>query len=305
MADVRPLVLCFGEILWDHLPDGRHPGGAPFNVAYHLAHQGCAVHLVSAVGNDAPGEELLAQLQGWELDVSGVRRDSARPTGRVNATLDAAGNARYEIVRDVAWDDLTPSPASLAAASRANALVFGSLAQRSAPNRAALESLLAALPPEAPRVFDVNLRPPFDDLDAVAVLARHATLLKLNAAEAARLASHATESAGREEGDARALAEKFGCDSVVVTAGARGAGWLRHEIWHWVPAQPVEVVDTVGAGDAFLAALLSGLLLRPTWEASTTLAHACLTGEWVAAHRGATPAYDGESPPVPAAPVKA
>ncbi|MFA5058394.1 MAG: PfkB family carbohydrate kinase, partial [Opitutaceae bacterium] len=173
---------------------------------------------------------------------------------------------------------------------------FGSLAQRSVSNRAALDRLLTLLPDDALRVFDVNLRPPHDDLELVRTLARHATLLKLNAAEAARLAAGAAEEPGREETDARALARLTGCAIVCVTAGARGAGLLRADRWLWEPGRPVVVADTVGAGDAFLASLVTHLL-NSRISGGESLARACRLGEWVASQRGATPGY-GPSTPV-------
>lgn len=294
-APPPPRVLCFGEILWDVLPAARHPGGAPFNVAYHLSRHGCRPLVVSAVGCDELGGELLSRLDAWGIDSAGVRVDGSRPTGVVLATPDAADHTHYEIARDVAWDEITPAPHVFAAAREAAALVFGSLAQRSAANLAWLEQLLAALPPAALRAFDVNLRAPHDSPALVARLARHATLLKLNAAEAARLHDDGGETPGREESDARVLAARWGCGSVVVTAGARGAGWLRAGAWHWEPARPVAVADTIGAGDAFLAALLAGIL-RGSGDPAAILAQACRTGEWVATQAGATPAYDAGAP---------
>ena len=284
-----PRVVCFGEILWDFLPDALHAGGAPFNVAYHLHRQGAEVHVASAVGRDPLGAELLRRLDAWGIATGGIARDRKRPTGYVRAELGAGGDARYEIIRGVAWDCIPATPVSLAAARHSDAFIFGSLAQRSSANRGALRHLLAALRPETLRVFDVNLRPPFDDLKRVRRLAREATLLKLNADEAARLAGATKSFAGGEEAHARALAAELGCPIVVVTAGARGAGFLRHGRWHWAKAKAVKVVDTVGAGDAFLATLVAQLLAGHA--GADALARACRTGEWVATCRGATPAY--------------
>jgi fructokinase len=231
-------ILCFGEILWDFLPDGLHAGGAPFNVAYHLHRLGQPTRVVSAVGADVLGDELLRRLGNWGLPTDGVARVPDRPTGYVRATVGPDGDARYEIAADVAWDRIAVDAGTHAATATARALVFGSLAQRAPANRAALERLRAALPAAALRIFDVNLRPPHDDLDLVRALARHATVLKLNA---------------------------------------------------------VEVVDTVGAGDAFLAALVAHLLTGRLPD-SAILARACRLGEWVATRRGATPAYDSSTP---------
>jgi len=292
MTEAGGEVLCFGEILWDFLPDGLHAGGAPFNVAYHLRQLGRPVRLVSAVGRDVLGDELLRRLRHWGMPTDGVARHAVRPTGFVRAALTPGGDARYEIAGDVAWDRIEPSANTLAAAARARAVVFGSLAQRSAGNRDALDRLLPALPAGAARVFDVNLRPPHDDLDRVRLLARHATVLKLNEDEAGRLAGGAP---GGEEGRARSLAAQTGCALVCVTCGARGAGLLRGGRWHWEPGRPVAVVDTVGAGDAFLAALVAHLLDGRLADAEI-LGRACRLGEWVAGHRGATPPYDASTP---------
>jgi fructokinase len=285
-----PRIACFGEILWDFLPQGAFPGGAPFNVAYHLHQLGLRAFPVSAVGRDVLGEELLRRLRNWGLPVEGIHRHYGLPTGYVTAHLSAAGDAHYEITPNVAWDQIPVEGDAVQLATQVRALVFGSLAQRSHFNRSTLDRLLSILPSDALRVFDVNLRAPHDDLELVRSLATRATLLKLNAAEAARLANEPDHPSGREETHARALAEWSGCPVVCVTAGAKGAGLLHQGDWSWVKARPTTVRDTVGAGDAFLAGLLAGLLLHHEPPA-TALARACRLGEFVAAHDGATPAY--------------
>jgi len=290
MNGARPSLLCFGEILWDFLPAGLFPGGAPFNVAYHLHRQGADVTVVSAVGRDVLGAELRRRLAGWGLDAAGIAEVGDRPTGYVRATVSARGDATYEIVTDVAWDRIALPASVLARARAARGLIYGSLALREQPNRQVLKALLAALPREAWRVFDVNLRAPFDDPALVHELAAGATLLKVNAAEAARLAAGAAESPGREEADARVLAHRTRCPLVCITAGERGAGLLQEGRWYWEPGRSVQVADTVGAGDAFLAALVLRLLRDPQSPA-VALAHACRTGEWVAGCHGATPEY--------------
>ncbi len=282
-----PAVLCFGELLWDFLPHGAFPGGAPFNVAYHLHHLGVPALPVSAVGRDVLGEQLVRRLKEWGISTACISISTA-PTGHVSATLSPAGDAHYTIADNVAWDHIAIDGLLLATASRASALVFGSLALRSEENRRSLSRLIAALPPTAWRVFDVNLRAPHDDLALVRRHASFATVLKLNAAEAARLVDDGCEFPGREESDARQLAAQTGVPLVCVTAGARGAGLLRGDRWTWMPAQPTAVADTIGAGDAFLAAFLAGLL-RETKSDTDLLAAACRRGEWVAAQVGATP----------------
>lgn len=296
MSDSTPRILCFGEILWDFLPRGLFPGGAPHNVAYHLHQLGLQPFLVSAIGRDLLGDELVRRLRHWGLNLDGLSRHQGLPTGYVTATLGATGDAHYDITPSVAWDQIPLGEDAIRAAMGARALVFGSLAQRSPANRAALHRLLTILPPTAERVFDVNLRPPHDDLALVLQLARQATLLKLNAAEAARL-NDDRPGFGREEPHARALAARTGCPSVCVTAGARGAGLLENDRWHWEPARTVIVADTVGAGDAFLAALLAHRLAADA--PARALACACRLGEFVATQPGATPDYraDGAGNP--------
>ena len=296
-------ILCYGEILWDFLPDGLFPGGAPANVAYHLARHGLDARLVSAVGRDVLGDELLRRLRHWKLDAGLVARHDDLPTGSVVAELFDSGDALYRITPDVAWDRIPATREALAAAAGAAALVFGTLALRSSFNREALDRLLAALPSSALRVLDVNLRPPHDDPGLVHELASRITLLKLNAAEAARLAEAGdTAFPGAEEAHARALHARHGCPLIVVTAGAYGAGLLRDgSAWTWEPGREVAVADTVGAGDGFLANLLFSLLSRPGPDAEI-LARACRHGEWIATRRGATPPYpplEGGAPAPP------
>lgn len=296
MPPPHPPILCYGEILWDFLPEGLFLGGAPANVAYHLSRHGRDARILSAVGRDILGDEVLRRLRAWELDTSLIARSAGLPTGNVVATLGASGDAHYEITASVAWDQIPANPDAVQLATGAAALVFGSLSQRAAFNRAALDRLLAVLPAEAHRVFDVNLRAPHDDLDLARSLASRATLLKLNALEAARLAEDAdSEFPGAEESHARTLHKRHGCPLVVVTAGERGAGLLRDgDKWTWETGRKVEVADTIGSGDGFLANLLSNLLSGHESDREL-LARACRHGEWIATRRGATPAYPAAS----------
>lgn len=291
-------IICFGEILWDVLPSGRFPGGAPFNVAYHLHRLGARVVLASAVGSDGLGRELLERLAAWGIDTGSVTLSTALPTGTVEAVLSASGDARYRIAAPVAWDSIAVDGELLSEAGRAKAVVFGSLALRGEPNRSSLESLLEVASSSTWRVFDVNLRAPHDDLDLVGRYAQRVDLLKLNSAEAARIAEGTAEQPGQEETHARLLASRTGARCVCVTGGERGAGILRDGQWTWEPGRRVQVADTVGSGDAFLARLLRGLVSGE--GTASALAGACRLGEWVATRRGATPEYDATAPVGPA-----
>lgn len=278
-------VVCFGELLWDMLPHGRFLGGAPANVGYHLRQLGVRPWIVSAVGNDDLGREAVARVQAWEVETGGIAQRSDLPTGTVQAQLNADGEPSYRIATSVAWDAIEASAVTLDRVRVADGLVFGSLAQRSPANRATLTALLAALPPQALRVFDVNLRAPHDDLDVVRQLARAATLLKVNLAEAARLGRLGSEAS--PEQCARVVANETGCAAVCITVGAQGAGFLQGDRWYFEPARPVKVADTIGAGDAFLAGFLAEYL--ESRDADAALRRGCRLAEWVASQPGATP----------------
>jgi fructokinase len=282
-------IIAFGEMLWDCLPSGRFPGGAPFNVAYHLRQLGQRPLVVSAVGDDAAGGELVNYVASRGVEVHAISRHASLPTGTGTAAIDGEGAASYTFLQPAAWDAIKLDAATREAASGARALVFGSLAQRSEANRAQLDELLSLLPAGAERVFDVNLRPPFDDLDLVARYAMRATFLKFNHDEAARVARMRHSGTGETEADARILAHRFGAEVVCITAAERGAGVLYHDEWFWCYGKAVDVVDTVGAGDAFLAALLRARLRRD--DMAVALRSACRLGEWVASQAGATPEY--------------
>jgi len=300
-TDTRPTLLCFGELLWDFLPDGLFPGGAPFNVAYHLHQHGLDARIITAVGGDILGEEFLRRIRAWGLPTDTITEHAEFPTGYGRVELSATGEARYAFASNTAWDHILINEAAQCAAANARGIVFGSLALRSPANRDALDQVLAALPADAWRIFDVNLRPPHDDLPLVNSLALQATLIKLNAAEAARLARNGPEIPGSEEADARALAARWSKNSntaanagaektICLTCAERGAGLLHNGHWYFEQGRPVSVADTVGAGDSFLAALLAALLVEGKPPADA-LAAAARIGEWVATQRGATPRY--------------
>ncbi len=276
----KPAIACFGEMLWDCLPDGLFPGGAPMNVAVHLAALNRPALMISAVGDDFLGRELLRRLTLRKVDTSAVALHPDIETGVVLASIDASGNATYDLLEGVAWDHIHLPPDLLRPLA---AVVFGSLALRSHHNRAALGALLDKADPNTLRVFDVNLRPPFDSLDRVRDWACRANLLKMNEHEAARLSGKE----GQPEWLARDLAASHPGSAICITAGSRGAGLLRDDQWTWADAPAIEVADTVGAGDSFLAALIDGWLRHEA--PSTTLARAVRVAAFVASARGATP----------------
>ncbi len=285
----------FGEILWDCLPSGRHAGGAPFNVASHLAQLGVSVSLLSAVGQDSLGDEILEVAQHKGVNVQFVGRARiGLPTGTVVATVDAMGNATYELVQPVAWDEIIVSAEAVEAVAKADALIFGSLASRSPYNLEQLDRLLALKGPL--KFFDVNLRPPFADPERIVELAAHADVIKLNHDEVGQIASwlRTGEPTPNPPGNADAVAEACAALSeatktprICVTMGAAGAALWDRSTLVCVPAPKVVVRDTVGAGDAFMAGVMVGLTRGA--DTQTVLETACRLGAIVASHDGATP----------------
>jgi fructokinase len=284
-------ILCVGEVLWDALPAGLFLGGAPFNVACHLSAAGVPVTMVSRVGDDRLGEEALRRAARYGVGTDLVQVDPTLPTGFVRVTVDDAGHAEYEILEPAAWDAIEPTKTLLKRAAAARAIVFGSLAQRQAITRATIERLWDS---EALMVFDLNLRPPYEDREIISRSLRRADVVKISQHELQRLASWFDLPEGQRE-SAVALAESFACDVVCVTRGKDGAALWRDGAWTEHPGFEVEVRDTVGAGDAFLAVLLAGLLAGG--DSNALLHNANLIGAYVATQFGAVPADQSAASP--------
>jgi fructokinase len=281
-------VICFGEALWDVLPTMRSVGGAPLNVAYHLKKLGVRAWPMSGVGNDLLGGELKSQIEEWGLPSDLICSVADRETGRSLVTV-LEGEPNFEVLKDVAWDYIDVPENWPVECQPAEALVFGSLAQRSARNRAVLDAMFVAMP-NALKVLDVNLRDAFEDYEQIWTLARAADLVKLNDEEMQAL-MQTTATRANAEDCARSFQREAGCETVCMTMGAQGAGLLRCDEWHWVDAVPVKVRDTVGAGDSFLAGLIYGLLITQE-DATATLRRSATLASLVASSDGATPDYD-------------
>ena len=281
-------VICFGEALWDVLPSMRSVGGAPLNVAYHLKKLGVRAWPMSGVGSDPLGEELKSQIEEWGLPSDLICSVADRETGRSLVTV-VEGEPNFEVLKDVAWDYIDVPEDWPVECQPADALVFGSLSQRSARNRAVLDAMFVAMP-NALKVLDVNLRDAFEDYEQIWALARSADLVKLNDEEMQAL-MQTTATRANAEDCARSFQREAGCETVCMTMGAQGAGLLRCDEWHWVDAVPVKVRDTVGAGDSFLAGLIYGLLITQE-DATATLRRSATLASFVASSDGATPDYD-------------
>jgi fructokinase len=273
----------FGEVLFDCFPDRRVLGGAPFNVAWNLHGLGQDPLFVGAVGDDEPGAEIGRIMADWGMDRSGLQVDPAHPTGRVQISLEG-GEPRYEIVPDQAYDHIRATPALQALRGREGDILYhGSLALRSPESRATLGAMRERL---GGRVFlDVNLRDPWWDAGAVQAMLAAATWAKLNQDELHALAPGEYDSLQHRASD---LLERFGLAAVIVTCAAEGALVVAADGTAISrPAPAVEgLVDTVGAGDAFSAVTLTGLLNGWSWEVS--LDRAAAFAARVCTLRGAT-----------------
>lgn len=286
-----PHVVSIGELLWDLLPSGPQLGGAPANLACHVHALGAAASLVSCVGRDRLGDEALRLLQARGLDVACIDRDPERPTGTVVVDVDADGQPRFKIVERVAWDSILATDEAMDRARQADAICFGSLAQRSPAAGRAIQQVVAASRPEALRVFDINLRAPFFDAHVIEGSLRIANVLKLNDAELPVVAEQLGLQGTTEE-QVEALAGRFGLEVIALTLGASGSLLYRGGRWAREPARSVAVIDSVGAGDSFTAALVLGLLLDLPTE--VLLVHAADVAAFVCTKAGATPELPAE-----------
>lgn len=247
-------ILVPGEILWDCCEQERNLAGAPFNFAKHIHRLGAAPFFVSAVGNDDDGDQIMLRLAGMqipnELSVSGCK------TGICKVTRSPSGENQYDLLKPAAWDDITISSAVLQAADAANAIYFGTLAQRDMASRAAIQQLVTGCFVDKQKVLDVNLRPPYDDEAVIRWSVEHCDILKYSAEEKLRL-SYALF--GQRIDDAQVIAvrcmDTYGVSIVVETLGKRGAqAWSSSGENAYADAPEVKAVSTVGAGDAFIAA---------------------------------------------------
>jgi len=256
----RFVVVGIGELLWDELPSGRQIGGAPANFAYHCRVLGANSFIVSAVGEDAAGREILEGLESRGLDATHVGVDSDRSTGRVSVELDQDGIPEYTIHENVAWDFIFRTPEQLELASRADAVCFGSLAQRSPLSRETIQTMLRETGPDCLRIFDINLRQAYYEPDLIREDLSLANVLKLNESELA-IVSGILGVDGTTQFLLDHLAAKYSLNAIALTLGDRGCVIRTDEetVEHGGFLQE-RIGDTVGAGDCFSAVFTMGLL---------------------------------------------
>lgn len=282
----KPIVVGMGEALWDVLPDGKKIGGAPANFAFHAGQAGMDSRVVSAVGKDALGEEALSTLEGKGLNIEAVARVDF-PTGVVNVSLGEQGIPQYDICEGVAWDNIPFTPALANLASQAQAVCWGSLAQRNEVSRKTIFSFLDAMPSDEERlkVFDINLRQQFYTLEIIEASCRRANVLKINDEELVLVSEMLRLGAGSPEVLCRSLMERYGLSILVLTCGANGSYVFTPVETSYRVTPKVQVADTVGAGDSFTATLV-GELLRKT-PVGVAHEHAVEVAAYVCTQQGA------------------
>lgn len=286
MQEIKRKVVCFGEILWDNLPTGKKPGGAPMNVAYHLNQLGIDSYLISRVGDDANGREIVDFLKSKGLSAEYCQIDQTFPTSTVEVYIGDDKEVSYDIVKPVAWDYIERAEYLDQLVTEADAFVFGSLAARHSVSYSTMNELLEKA---KYRVFDVNLRAPYYSAATLTQLLQKTDLLKLNIHELELITSWYSSSCVTEWEKVTLLQDKFSIEEIVITKGSTGASYYTQHAQCNYPAYKVKVSDTVGSGDSFLAAFLSQKLKGETIEG--ILSYASALGAYVTMHSGACPDY--------------
>jgi fructokinase len=292
------LILGLGELLWDVLPEGAQLGGAPANFSVMAARLGNHAAILSRIGRDDLGRRAIDRLESFSADASQVQVDLVHETGRVTVSFEA-GQPSYTIHQPAAWDFLDLSDEWVRLAERADAICFGSLAQRCLHSRQTIQTLAAQTSSTCVRVFDVNLRAPFYSGEVIQESLELATVMKMNDAELPLVlgllglpVDEAPATEGLRLGAERLLGEFPTLEMVAITRGEHGSLLVRSKEWHEHPGIAVNVADTIGAGDAFTAALTHYLLCGA--DLATLNKAGNRWGAWVASQAGAMPMTLGE-----------
>jgi fructokinase len=296
-----------GEVLWDLLLTGPQLGGAPANFSYHAQALGAEAAIITRVGRDDYGREIIRRLRNMGLPEGAIQVDESSPTGTVKVELSGEGLTHYTVQQNVAWDCIAATPEALAYATSADAFCFGSLAQRSAASRHTIQKLLAATPATALRIFDINLRQNFYSREVVEQSLEHSNVLKMNDDELPTLAAMFNLE-NPCSGDIpvrvhcptrhqiKRLAEIFNLQLVALTRGAHGSLLYQRkdavDRWSDCTSHPLKVVDTVGAGDSFTAALVHGLLRNMDLDEINSIANE--VARYVCSQSGGTPTLPPE-----------
>lgn len=277
-------IVCYGEVLWDILPTGKKLGGAPLNVALRMQTFGCLTKVISSIGKDVAGNGIVAQMKTYNAITDHLQISQHFATSEVLVTLNDIGSASYEIKTPCAWDDIQLLEKDIVAVKSADAFIYGSLVTRQSASRETLFSLLKTSPF---KVFDVNLRPPHYELDTLTTLMKQADFIKFNDDEIFELSTSINGKKMSLEQSIRFFSKETQTPSICVTLGANGAVLFQDNEFVYNKGYPIQVKDTVGAGDSFLATLIYKLLTGA--NAINALDNACAVGAIVASKEGANP----------------
>jgi len=273
-----------GEILWDLLPEGKMLGGAPTNFAFHINPMRVAAAIISAVGKDPLGTEILNIIE--DKNLVNLIQSNAHPTGTVSVTLDEAGVPNYIIHENVAWDFVETTRAAINAAGKAHAICFGTLAQRSTSTQKTIRKLIKGANSEALIVFDINIRQDFYDRSAIESSLEMANILKINEEELLLL-SELLDFKGMEFELTDQIMDRYHLDFLALTKGSQGSWLFSQHDSSYIQTPKVKVADTVGAGDSFTAAMVAGFLYGLPFEEVHQLA--VDVSAYVCTQEGATP----------------
>ena len=277
-------IVCFGEVLWDVFPTHKTIGGAPLNVALRLQSFQNEVALISCLGDDKLGNELLLELQKHRISSLYIQKIKAYKTSTVAISLDKNGSASYFINHPCAWDNIQVNDKLNSLVKSSEAFIFGSLIARSNTSR---NTLLKLLTFSKLSVFDVNLRPPHYDINSIQVLMNAANFIKFNDDELKEISMSLGYQSASIEQTILFIAKKTNTTSIAVTLGSKGAILFFEERFFYCKGYQVEVADTVGSGDSFLATLIDVLLKRK--DPQLAIDKACAVGALVAKSSGANP----------------
>ena len=277
-------IVCFGEVLWDVFPDGKQIGGAPLNVAYRLKTFHNKVCIISAIGNDELGKGILDFFKKNDIDSSNIQVLSNFETGKVTVKLYKQGSATYSINYPKAWDKIRITTKVLEEISTARVFIYGSLVTRDEVSKNTLHKLLKVA---KYKVFDVNLRAPFYKLKEVVALMHKADFIKLNDDELQEIASAMQSTSKDLLTNLHYVADATKTKHLCVTKGAKGAVLLYDNQLYFNDGYKIEVADTVGSGDSFLASLIHKLIHQN--KPQEALDFACAIGALVASNKGANP----------------
>lgn len=287
MRNETKLIIGIGEILWDILPDGKQPGGAPYNFVYHSMQSSIESLIISAVGNDVPGRELREELKKIGL-IDKYIQTNKLITGNVTVELDYSGNPEYTIQNNVAWDNILWTEELEALAKRASAVCYGSLCQRNHVSARTINNFIEATGKDCLRIFDINLRQNFYSKEILKKSFMKANIVKLNINELAIIAGLFNIRGNMDE-QIQKLMNLFKLEYIACTMGSDGSILKSMDEESFFVAPVVEVNDTVGAGDSFTAVLTAGILLNiPLWDIHKK---ATEISAFVCTQKGATPIY--------------